>query len=91
MVCAVKSPTPAFATSIGDREKGKMPMTRTEKAYIRWNMVFTWQAPMMLLAYSVIAFLMGVTVYITTPLYTDDRSLGGKSVSIPAEGENIRC
>ncbi|KAI1647212.1 uncharacterized protein F4817DRAFT_365356 [Daldinia loculata] len=36
---------------------------------VRWNMVFTWQAPMMLLAYSVVAFLVGLTVYVCAPLY----------------------
>ncbi|KAI1362682.1 hypothetical protein F5Y08DRAFT_311440 [Xylaria arbuscula] len=90
MICVIKNATPDLAPSTGDRERGKMPMSRTEQASIRWNMVFTWQAPMMLLAYSVIAFLIGVTVYITTPLYTDDTSLGGKSVSIPAEDESTR-
>ncbi|KAI2470336.1 hypothetical protein F4781DRAFT_441928 [Annulohypoxylon bovei var. microspora] len=47
---------------------------------IRWNMVFTWQAPMMLLAYSVIAFLMGLTVYVCTPLYSE--GLRGKEAAI---------
>lgn len=45
---------------------------------IRWNMVFTWQAPMMLLAYSVVAFLVGLTVYVCTPLYT--KGFQGKEV-----------
>ncbi|KAK4162952.1 hypothetical protein QBC43DRAFT_320748 [Cladorrhinum sp. PSN259] len=36
---------------------------------VRWNMIFTWQAPMMLLSYSIIAFIVGLTVYICTPLY----------------------
>ncbi|KAI3317966.1 hypothetical protein HD806DRAFT_513256 [Xylariaceae sp. AK1471] len=67
----------------GDREKGKSPMPpRAERAKIRWNMVFTWQAPMMLLSYAVIAFLAGISVYITTPLYTDDTSLGGRPAAI---------
>ncbi|OHE99638.1 hypothetical protein CORC01_04996 [Colletotrichum orchidophilum] len=30
---------------------------------VRWNMIFTWQAPMMLMAYSAICFLGGLTVY----------------------------
>lgn len=50
------------------------------EVYIRWNMVFTWQAPMMLLAYSVIAFLVGLTVYVCDPLY--DESLGGREAAI---------
>ncbi|KAK1515605.1 uncharacterized protein CCOS01_12803 [Colletotrichum costaricense] len=29
---------------------------------VRWNMIFTWQAPMMLMAYSAICFLGGLTV-----------------------------
>ncbi|KAI1377435.1 hypothetical protein F4677DRAFT_57693 [Hypoxylon crocopeplum] len=47
---------------------------------VRWNMVFTWQAPMMLLAYSVIAFLVGLTVYICAPLYGD--GLRGREAAI---------
>ncbi|KAI3342134.1 hypothetical protein F4824DRAFT_191594 [Ustulina deusta] len=81
MICEMRG-TIRDSVPAGDREKGKLPRPRTERASIRWNMVFTWQAPMMLLAYSVIAFLMGVTIYITTPLYTDDTSLGGKSAAI---------
>ncbi|KAK4224828.1 hypothetical protein QBC38DRAFT_370112, partial [Podospora fimiseda] len=40
---------------------------------VRWNMIFTWQAPMMLMAYSITAFIIGLTVYITTPLYDGGR------------------
>ncbi|KAF9880299.1 hypothetical protein CkaCkLH20_02253 [Colletotrichum karsti] len=36
---------------------------------VRWNMIFTWQAPMMLMAYSALCFLAGLTVYVCTPLY----------------------
>ncbi|KAJ0317139.1 hypothetical protein COL5a_011282 [Colletotrichum fioriniae] len=36
---------------------------------VRWNMIFTWQAPMMLMAYSAICFLGGLTVYVCAPLY----------------------
>lgn len=39
------------------------------RAEVRWNMVFTWQAPMMLLSYSLIGFLMGLTICVLTPLY----------------------
>ncbi|KAL1872364.1 hypothetical protein Daus18300_004334 [Diaporthe australafricana] len=39
------------------------------RAQVRWNMVFTWQAPMMLLSYSLIAFVMGLTICVLTPLY----------------------
>lgn len=38
-------------------------------AEVRWNMVFTWQAPMMLLSYSLIGFVMGLTICVLTPLY----------------------
>ncbi|KAI0443749.1 hypothetical protein F4803DRAFT_514068 [Xylaria telfairii] len=81
MICNIQGGV-ANTVATGDRERGKSPMQPTERAIIRWNMVFTWQAPMMLLAYSVIAFLMGTTVYIITPLYSDDTSLGGKSAAI---------
>ncbi|KAI0129347.1 hypothetical protein F4776DRAFT_167932 [Hypoxylon sp. NC0597] len=49
---------------------GSKPAVHNVKVSIRWNMVFTWQAPIMLLAYSMIAFLLGLTVYICTPLYS---------------------
>ncbi|KAK8138124.1 hypothetical protein PG984_001504 [Apiospora sp. TS-2023a] len=51
------------------------------RALVRWNMVFTWQAPIMLLSYSVVSFLVGVTVYVCTPLYTDNDSLGGRAAA----------
>ncbi|RWA08267.1 hypothetical protein EKO27_g6828 [Xylaria grammica] len=81
MICEIQGTVQNLAPG-GDREKGKLPVPRAERASIRWNMVFTWQAPTMLLAYSVIAFLMGITIYIATPLYTDDTSLGGKAAAI---------
>lgn len=36
---------------------------------------------MMLLAYSVLAFMVGVTTYVCTPLYADENDLGGREVS----------
>jgi hypothetical protein len=46
---------------------------------IRWKMVFTWQAPMMLMAYAVIFFLAGLTVYVCTPLFKGEATtFGGK-------------
>jgi hypothetical protein len=45
---------------------------------VRWNMVFTWQAPIMLMSYSVVFFLMGLTIYVLTPLY-DGREFDGES------------
>ncbi|OTB16830.1 hypothetical protein K445DRAFT_316313 [Daldinia sp. EC12] len=38
---------------------------------VRWNMVFTWQAPIMLFVYAAIAFLVGLTAYVCVPLYTE--------------------
>ncbi|RYC61792.1 hypothetical protein CHU98_g4400 [Xylaria longipes] len=67
--------------STNDSEKGKSADPPPVRCHIRWNMVFTWQAPIMLLSYGVIAFLVGISVYIITPLYTNDQSLGGKPVS----------
>lgn len=34
----------------------------------RWKMVFTWQCPIMFLAYSVLLFLAGLTILVCTPL-----------------------
>ncbi|KAI1458356.1 hypothetical protein F4805DRAFT_137503 [Annulohypoxylon moriforme] len=68
-----------------DMEKGKgmltgLTVTPDEvEVSIRWNMVFTWQAPIMLLAYSVLAFLVGMTVYACAPLYSE--GMPGKEVS----------
>ncbi|KAI1407274.1 hypothetical protein F5Y13DRAFT_175332 [Hypoxylon sp. FL1857] len=50
------------------------------EVHVRWNMVFTWQAPIMLLAYSIIAFFVGLTVYVCAPLYNE--GLGGREAAI---------
>lgn len=39
------------------------------RVHVRWNMIFTWQAPVMLMSYSFILFLMGLTTFVITPLY----------------------
>ncbi|KAF6831027.1 GrpB domain protein [Colletotrichum musicola] len=51
------------------REKGGWFPKEMPLVEIRWNMIFTWQAPMMLMAYSALCFLGGLTVYVCTPLY----------------------
>jgi len=56
---------PEEATRGSDHERGADPIRVT----IRWNMVFTWQAPIMLVAYSVVAFFVGLVVYVCKPLY----------------------
>jgi hypothetical protein len=38
-------------------------------ARVRWNYVFVWQAPTMMLSYSILGFLIGLIVYVTAPLY----------------------
>lgn len=45
---------------------------------VRWNMVFTWQAPIMFMAYSAICFLLGLSIFVLTPLY-DGRVFDGES------------
>lgn len=45
---------------------------------VRWNMVFTWQAPVMLMSYSTICFLSGLSIFVLTPLY-DGREFDGYS------------
>ncbi|KAI8944661.1 hypothetical protein F4801DRAFT_594789 [Xylaria longipes] len=47
--------------STNDSEKGKTADPPPVRCHIRWNMVFTWQAPIMLLSYGVIAFLVGIS------------------------------
>jgi len=40
----------------------------------KWKMMFTWQCPMMFMAYSVISFLGGLTIYVCTPLFNGEFS-----------------
>ena len=37
-----------------------------------WNMVFMWQCPMMFMSYSLTMYLLGLTLYICSPLITGD-------------------
>lgn len=47
----------------------------------RWKMVFTWQAPMMLMAYAVTFFGAGLTVYVGTPLFNGEVTTPGGKVT----------
>ncbi|KAG7039349.1 GrpB domain protein [Colletotrichum scovillei] len=49
---------------------------------VRWNMIFTWQAPMMLMAYSAICFLGGLTVYVCAPLYDGQGWVGASKAAV---------
>lgn len=49
---------------------------------IRWNMVFTWQAPTMMLGYSVVAFYIGLAIYVCAPLYDGHE---GEYLNAPAK------
>jgi hypothetical protein len=57
----------------------------TAQHYVpRWKMVFTWQAPVMFMSYSVCAFLGGLTILVCTPFIRHEREWGsGHNVSIP--------
>lgn len=57
------------AGAAGGRDSAPVVTPPPVRAEVRWNMVFTWQAPMMLLSYSLIGFVMGLTICILTPLY----------------------
>ena len=65
---------------------------RPARISVNYNMVFTWQAPMGLMAYSAIGFIIGLMVYVTTPLY-DGSAFGGDSKvsSLDVTCLNIRC
>lgn len=75
---------PATPTGIpgANREFPNMARVETEESRtqvkVRWNMVFTWQAPIMLMSYSVVFFLLGLTIFVITPLY-DGRDFDGES------------
>lgn len=49
----------------------------------KWKMMFTWQCPMMFMAYSVISFLGGLTIYVCTPLFNGEISSNGGKASFP--------
>lgn len=57
----------------------------TAQHYVpRWKMVFTWQAPVMFMSYSVCAFLGGLTILVCTPFIRHEREWGsGHNVRIP--------
>lgn len=61
------NPGPSNGHNAEERPKSR-PVNIT-RANIKWNMVFTWQAPMMLMAYAVMSFLTGLVIYVCTPLY----------------------
>lgn len=44
---------------------------------VRWNLIFVWQAPTLMMAYSIVAFLVGLVVYVIAPLY-NQATLGGE-------------
>jgi len=50
--------------------------------HVRWTMVFVFQAPMMLMAYSMTCFLIGLSLYVCTPLYDGGGFRGESKVSI---------
>ena len=65
--------------NVDDLPNGTLPFS----THIRWNMVFIWQAPTMMMAYSIIGFLIGLIVYITTPLYDGSPFDGPSKVEYP--------
>lgn len=74
--------TPMTGIPGANRELPTMARVETEEprtqVKVRWNMVFTWQAPIMLMSYSVVFFLLGLTIFVITPLY-DGRNFDGES------------
>ncbi|GKT50130.1 uncharacterized protein ColSpa_10311 [Colletotrichum spaethianum] len=64
------------------KEKGGWFPREMPLVEIRWNMIFTWQAPMMLMAYSAICFLGGLTVYVCAPLYDGQGWVGASKVRV---------
>lgn len=77
---------PLAAASIDTAGISRRPrltaQSQTEEDFVRvdvrWNMVFTWQAPVMLMSYSTIFFLLGLSIFVLTPLY-DGRNFDGYS------------
>jgi hypothetical protein len=48
----------------------------------RWKMVFTWQSPMMFMAYGVGFFLLGLTLYVCAPFFNGEVWTAGVKVSL---------
>ncbi len=76
-------PTPEERSSRQSTAQQKVKTNSTIKSMVKWNMVFTWQAPIMLLAYSVLGFITGLTIYVCTPLYNGKGFSDGSKVSSP--------
>jgi len=47
----------------------------------RWKMVFTWQAPMMFMAYGVCFFIVGLTLYVCGPFFEGEMWTAGTKVT----------
>lgn len=56
----------------------------------RWIMVFTWQAPMMFMAYAVTLFLIGLTFYVCTPLFNGEVTTQGGKVRLKRTTMKLR-
>lgn len=79
---SLKEPATSMDTSGISRRPRLATHSQTEEEFVpvdvRWNMVFTWQAPVMLMSYSIIFFLLGMSIFVLTPLY-DGRGFDGYS------------
>ena len=47
----------------------------------RWKMIFTWQCPIMFMSYSVMFFILGLTIFVCTPLVREKEWGTGSNVS----------
>ena len=74
----LKSRTKEF---VGLGEEGSNPRKIKEWSP-RWRMVFTWQCPMMFMAYAVCFFLIGLTLFICTALINGEKRTGAAKVRI---------
>lgn len=86
MILSVRRDRPGESDRPDDdeAEKGWLPKSmRVPRVDVRWNMIFTWQAPMMLMAYSVMSFFVGLTVFVCTPLYDGGGWVDGSNVGSP--------
>lgn len=68
-------------TTTGPVSRGPT-QSRPMKISVKRNMIFVWQAPMGLMAYSAIGFIIGLMVYVSTPLY-DGSAFGGDAKVSP--------
>jgi len=65
---------PIVETNKGDEEEGEVAAYTCARTWKSWNIEFVWQSPHMLMAWSWVFFMGGLTLHICTPFFRQDYS-----------------